>query len=214
MINLFLSFDLYYFYSSLILLVLLITLFLANFNFITGKSKILFVVTNALISFFSSLKPKIFSKGGFLIFFSLFLSIFILNIFSINSYIFSLASQVSVTISVAFSFWGSIVLFQIIKNPKAFIYHAIPEGSPIYLRWFLFVIELVRVIIRPLTLLVRLSANIIAGHLLLILLSKIALYFTLGTLVYLVLNVTEVFVALIQAYVFSTIVCLYFSELH
>lgn len=78
-------------------------------------------------------------------------------------------------------------------------------------------VELLRNIIRPLALTFRLTANIIAGHLLMSLIggSLISLSFSLmllGSLAQSLLVFMEIGVSLIQAYVFSTLLLLYFSE--
>lgn len=84
---------------------------------------------------------------------------------------------------------------------------------------FMVLIELVRRIIRPLTLAVRLAANIVAGHLLLTLLGNQApnralavILAVLGSLF--LLATLETAVAMIQAYVFSVLRTLYFNEVN
>lgn len=93
-----------------------------------------------------------------------------------------------------------------------------PKGTPVPLIRFIVLIELVRRIIRPLTLSIRLIANLTAGHLLLCLLrSSIATtllsptaILVLRSLVILVL--LEIAVSLIQAYVFTLLTTLYLEE--
>ena len=81
------------------------------------------------------------------------------------------------------------------------------------------IIELVRRVIRPGTLAVRLAANMVAGHLLLTLMGSLAprvgLAILLGILTGLVLLITlECAVALIQSYVFSILITLYVEEVN
>lgn len=93
----------------------------------------------------------------------------------------------------------------------------VPLGTPNILIPLIVLIELVRNIIRPLTLSVRLAANIVAGHLLLTLISRainpfssriwILILLALGILI-----ILENAVALIQAYVFSILPSLYVRE--
>jgi len=97
--------------------------------------------------------------------------------------------------------------------------HLVPSGTPYALIPFMVLIELIRNIIRPLTLSVRLAANIVAGHLLLTLLrsqcSNVILLILLPLIVTLVLlAVLESAVALIQAYVFSVLRTLYIAEVN
>lgn len=95
--------------------------------------------------------------------------------------------------------------------------HLVPLGTPSILVPFIVGIELVRNIIRPITLAVRLAANITAGHLILTLIRRplpsrglfTSLVIFGGILPVIVL---EIAVSLIQRYVFITLVCLYLRE--
>ena len=98
--------------------------------------------------------------------------------------------------------------------------HLVPLRTPGPLLPFIVLVELVSSLIRPLTLAVRLAANIVAGHLLLVLLSSIILVKGSGFYVLvlpllvliLVLSVLESAVSVIQAYVFTALQSLYLSE--
>lgn len=99
-----------------------------------------------------------------------------------------------------------------------FIAHLVPFGTPLGLIALIVVIELVRVLIRPITLSVRLAANMVAGHLLISLVcipslssSPIIAACLAGASIIIVL---ERAVALIQAYVFSTLSSLYIGDLN
>jgi F-type H+-transporting ATPase subunit a len=96
--------------------------------------------------------------------------------------------------------------------------HLLPQGTPLALINFMVLIELTRRIIRPVTLCVRLTANIIAGHLLISLLGNALLGIrrTVAVIripVPLILTTLESAVAGIQAYVFITLISLYTAEL-
>lgn len=96
--------------------------------------------------------------------------------------------------------------------------HLVPQGTPGLLLVFIVLIERIRNLIRPLTLSVRLGANIIAGHLLLVLLGGQAGVLGVDVVVVLLgqimLLVLELAVAIIQAYVFVTLITLYFREVN
>lgn len=97
--------------------------------------------------------------------------------------------------------------------------HLVPLGTPYPLTPFMVIIEIVRNVIRPLTLSVRLAANIVAGHLLLTLLSSQSLnpsYLIIALVLsaLILLSVLETAVALIQAYVFSLLSALYLNEVN
>lgn len=84
----------------------------------------------------------------------------------------------------------------------------VPLGTPVPLMPFMVVIEIVRNIIRPLTLSIRLVANMVAGHLLLGLFGASSLAFPAT----LILCALEFAVAIIQAYVFRVLSTLYLAE--
>jgi len=97
--------------------------------------------------------------------------------------------------------------------------HIVPLGTPGVLMPFIVLIETVRNIIRPGTLAVRLAANMIAGHLLLVLLGSQAVGSGVVTLliilgVQVTLLVLEGAVAVIQSYVFAVLATLYSREVN
>jgi F-type H+-transporting ATPase subunit a len=94
----------------------------------------------------------------------------------------------------------------------------VPLGTPGVLQPFIVVIEIISNIIRPLTLRIRLIANMIAGHLLLTLLGTlrnqrifVLIMVLIGIILILVL---ELGVAIIQAYVFTLLSTLYVREIN
>merc|ERR1712087_823093 len=100
---------------------------------------------------------------------------------------------------------------------KKILAHLVPSGTPDVLIPLIVMIELVRNFIRPITLSVRLAANIVAGHLLISLVNggNITVITTPIIIVSgVILIVLEVSVAFIQGYVFSTLSVMYFSELN
>ena len=95
--------------------------------------------------------------------------------------------------------------------------HLVPQGTPPALMSFIVLIETVRNIIRPGTLAIRLSANIIAGHLLLTLLgnqtaARAPIIMSLLLTTQILLLVLECAVAIIQSYVFMVLSTLYSRE--
>lgn len=167
-----------------------------------------------IIRFFYSLKPLYFSKRFSFFLLTLIVSILALNFLSVWPFIFASTSQMSIVLFMSLTAWLGIIFFSLKNGVRFFIAHSIPEGTPIYLTWFLFLIEIISNSIRPVTLTVRLVANILAGHLLIILLSELVLKIYFVFPIYLGLNLVELFVSIIQSYIFCTIICLYFSEIH
>ena len=94
-----------------------------------------------------------------------------------------------------------------------------PKGTPYVLVPFMVLIEIVRNLMRPLTLSIRLAANMVAGHLLLALvrgpMPSISVVLLGAAFVALVaLIVLELGVSFIQAYVFMTLSSLYLDEIN
>lgn len=214
MIRLFSSFDLGIRMFPLIGF-LLINIILFNLFFIRNyKIFLMRYLYKFLISFFSSLKLNSTNKFIFVLFTGLFSLILYLNFLSIFPYRFPLTSQLSMILFFSLTMWVSLIIFSIVNSFKGFIMHCVPEGTPLLLVWLLFIIELVSNFIRPLTVTVRLTANILAGHLLIILLSKLVLFNISFLAIYAMLNIVEFFVSLIQAYIFRTIFILYYREVN
>jgi len=91
----------------------------------------------------------------------------------------------------------------------------VPQGTPYVLTPFIVLIELTRILIRPITLSVRLSANITAGHLLLSILVSFVSRLSFSFFYYfvvLLMDVLELGVAVIQSYVFFVLTSMYVSE--
>lgn len=96
--------------------------------------------------------------------------------------------------------------------------HLVPQGTPSVLIPFIVLIETISNVIRPGTLAVRLSANIIAGHLLLTLLGNTGnsistILVSILIFTQLLLLILESAVAIIQAYVFTILSTLYSREI-
>lgn len=157
-------------------------------------------------------------NGTTFIFISLFTFILFNNFLGLFPYIFTRTSHITITLSLALPLWLRFILFGWLNNTKHIFAHLVPQGTPPVLIPFIVLIETIRNVIRPGTLAVRLSANIIAGHLLLTLLgntgnsiSTIFISFLIFT--QLLLLILESAVAIIQAYVFTILSTLYSSEI-
>lgn len=157
------------------------------------------------------------SLNNNLILISLFLIIIFNNFIGLFPYIFTRTSHLVITLSLAAPLWISFILYGWINNTKHIFAHIVPLSTPNALIPFIVVIERISNIIRPGTLTVRLSANIIAGHLLITLLGNQTSHASFTILI--ILLITQIIllrlesaVAIIQAYVFTVLSTLYSSE--
>lgn len=160
--------------------------------------------------------------GGFVnLVLGLFMFLLVTNLLGLFPYVFRRTSHLAVTFSLAFPFWFSLLLSGFINNIYSFVAGLLPGGAPSALNPFLVLVERLRICMRPITLSVRLAANIGAGHVVLGLMgtylsSGVFCYPLLVTLslifVQVVYFVFEFGVSLIQGYVFSLLVTLYADE--
>ena len=142
---------------------------------------------------------------------ALFVFILVNNLGGLRPYTFTASRHLSFSVSLALVSWFSYFTCNMVLNSGEFLAHLVPLGTPYALMPVIVVIELVRNLIRPLTLSVRLAANLVAGHLLITLIrSPLASVSIIGGLV--VLLVLERAVAFIQAYVFRILRTLYLRE--
>ena len=162
-------------------------------------------------------KPE-FNWGQTHFFISLFLFIFLINFIGIFPYIFTRTSHLVIALFLALPLWLGSQTYSWIFITNSIFCHLVPERTPFLLIPLLVIIETVRNIIRPITLSVRLVANITAGHLLLSLLGRGAspggpLGIISTILIGLVILVgLELGVSFIQAYVFTLLRAIYLGE--
>nr|QXT44301.1 ATP synthase F0 subunit 6 [Anenteotermes polyscolus] len=159
------------------------------------------------------------NKGNSFILASLFLMILMNNFLGLFPYIFTSTSHLTLTLTLALPLWLSFMLFGWIKNTNHMFEHLVPQGTPSMLMPFMVIIETISNLIRPGTLAVRLTANMIAGHLLLTLLGNNgpAMSHTMLTVLIIaqiLLLILEGAVAVIQSYVFAILSTLYSSEVN
>nr|YP_010026607.1 ATP synthase F0 subunit 6 [Phyllocnistis citrella]QOQ85855.1 ATP synthase F0 subunit 6 [Phyllocnistis citrella] len=159
------------------------------------------------------------TNGTTLIFISLFIFIMFNNVMGIFSYIFTSTSHLITSFTITLPLWLSFMLYGWINHSEHMFSHLIPQGTPAVLMPFMVVIETISNLIRPGTLAVRLTANMIAGHLLLTLLSNNGTVISTKFVSFLIfiqilLLTLETAVAVIQSYVISILSTLYSKEVY
>jgi len=138
------------------------------------------------------------------------------NFLSLLTLIYGGTSLGQVTVIRALILWLSSVIGGCYEFFVHWLTHLIPDGVPIALSWFIVFVELVRVFIRPITLRVRLMANIRVGHLLLALAGLFGLVvrsgLIYGKIIVWLLIILELLTAFMQAYVFTLLGWVYILE--
>ena len=158
-------------------------------------------------------------QGRTFIFISLFSLIIFNNFLGLFPYIFTRTSHLTITLSLAIPLWLSFIIYGWLNHTQHIFAHLVPQGTPPILIPFIVCIETIRNVIRPGTLAVRLTANIIAGHLLLTLLGNTGPSLSYSIILILIITqiallILESAVAIIQSYVFSVLRTLYSREVN
>ena len=188
-----------------------------------------------LYEFISSLVRDIIGPEGAKFFpyvFTLFIYILIANLFGLlpslpilphEFHTFTTTSHLAVTFALAMLTILIVVVYGFAKNGLAFFKLFVPSGVPLWLLPLIAVIELVSFLSRPISLSVRLFANMFAGHIILKLFAgfiisllgaggaimTLSIFPLLGTVA---VTMLEFLVAGLQAYVFAILTCIYLSD--
>ncbi len=149
--------------------------------------------------------------------FTLFMFILTCNVFGMIPYGFTVTSHISITFALAMMVFLLVTLFGIYLHGFHFFSLFLPAGTPWWLAPLMVVIELFAYLARPVSLSLRLAANMVAGHVLL----KVMAGFVVSMVIYLkilpipfivVLIGFELFVAALQAYIFTILSCVYLND--
>nr|YP_009400299.1 ATP synthase F0 subunit 6 [Meitanaphis elongallis]ARW70356.1 ATP synthase F0 subunit 6 [Meitanaphis elongallis] len=192
---------------------LMIIILMPNFLWIMpNRINMIFTITLNMLNkeMMMLYKSKKIKSPSFM-FICLFIFILLNNFISLFPYIFSSSSHMIFSMTMALPFWLFYIILSTFNNTKNMISHLIPLNTPIYLAPFMTLIETMSIMIRPLSLSIRLTANLIAGHLLMTLLNFNSFMFII-IMIQMFMMMFEMCVALIQSYVFSILTSLYSSE--
>lgn len=154
----------------------------------------------------------------FPIIFSLFMFVLFCNLLGLMPYSFTVTSHIIVTFALAAVIFVGVTLIAIAKHGLGkFLHSFLPHGTPWWMAPMMYFIELFSYLARPVSLSVRLAANMIAGHTMLkviagfvIMLGMLGGWAPLAMLV--VLSGFEIFVAVLQAYIFTVLTCVYLNQ--
>lgn len=155
--------------------------------------------------------------------FSLFMFILAANLIGLLPYTFTVTSHIAVTFAFAAMVFMICVIVGFARHGMHFFSLFVPPQTPIVLLPIIIFIELISFLSRPLTLSIRLFANMTAGHILLKVFAGFVIslgmagagYAAIGILPF-VMNVAlyglELLVAVVQAYVFALLTCSYLND--
>ncbi|MGU3496585.1 F0F1 ATP synthase subunit A [Xanthobacteraceae bacterium A53D] len=155
--------------------------------------------------------------------FSLFTFVLVANVIGIVPFTFTITAHIIVTAALALLVILTVVIYGFYKHGTHFLNLFVPSGVPAFLLPIMIVIEVVSFLSRPISLSLRLFANMLAGHIAL----KVFAYFVVGlgsvgalgwlgaTLPFFMivaLTAFELMVAVLQAYVFAVLASIYLND--
>jgi F-type H+-transporting ATPase subunit a len=155
--------------------------------------------------------------------FSLFMFVLVANIIGLFPYFFTVTSHIIVTFALAMLVILTVIGYGFWKHGLGFLKLFVPQGIPIVLVPLVVLIEVISFLSRPISLSVRLFANMLAGHITLKVfagfvtsLSAMGAVGVAGAVLPLIMTVAitglEFLVAFLQAYVFAVLTCMYLND--
>ncbi len=155
--------------------------------------------------------------------FTLFMFVLFANVIGLIPYSFTVTSQLIITVMLALTVFFLVVGYGFWRHGLHFLNLFVPKGVPIYILPAIVVIEVLSFLTRPVSHSVRLFANMLAGHITLqvfagfiIMLAGFGVIGMFGAALPLFMVVTlsalELLVAVLQAYVFAILTCIYLND--
>jgi len=173
----------------------------------------------------STLRESAGSQGirFFPLVFSLFVFVLVANFIGLFPYFYTVTSQIMITFSLAMLVILTVILSGFYKHGFRFFRLFVPSGVPILILPLVTIIEVISFLSRPISLSLRLFANMLAGHITLkvfagFIISMVALgpIGVGGSILSLFMTVAitalEFLVAFLQAYVFTVLTCMYLND--
>jgi F-type H+-transporting ATPase subunit a len=154
--------------------------------------------------------------------FALFMFVIFSNVVGLIPYSFAVTSQIVVTFSLAILVIAVVIVYGLIRHGTHFLHLFVPSGVSPALLPFIVLIEVISFVARPISLSVRLFANMLAGHITLKVFGAFvasllgagayAVIAPLPLAMTVILTGFELLVAVLQAYVFAILTCVYLND--
>ena len=155
-------------------------------------------------------------KKFFPFIFSLFIFTLFGNILGMIPYGFTFTSHIAVTFFMAMVVFLGVTLIGLFKHGLHFFSLFFPHGAPLFTAPILIPIEIVSYLRRPISLSVRLFANMTVGHVLLKVLAgfvvALGIFGVVPLVVLVAITALELLIALLQAYIFTILCCIYLND--
>jgi F-type H+-transporting ATPase subunit a len=193
-----------------------LTLSMSGRRLVPGRWQLMAELSYEFIA--NMVKDNVGSEGRkyFPFVFSLFMFILACNLFGMLPYSYTPTSQIIVTFAMAFVVFIGVTIIALARHGLHFFTFFFPSGAPVYMAPLLIPIEVISYFVRPVSLSVRLFANMMAGHTMLKVFGGFVIalgVFGVAPLALIVaLTAFEILVAVLQAYVFTILTCLYLHD--
>ena len=177
------------------------------------------IISESIYGFIAQLLQDTVGEDGkkyFPFVFSLFVFVLIGNMVGMIPYNFTFTSHIIVTFALAAVIFIGVTIIALIKHKMHFFSFFVIPGLPFYMLPLLIPIEIISYLSRPISLSVRLFANMLAGHTLLKVFAGFVVSMGIAGVLPLVFIVAltglEILIAFLQAYVFAILTCLYIND--
>lgn len=155
--------------------------------------------------------------------FSLFIFVLVANFIGLFPYFYTVTAQIMITFALAMLVIFTVLIYGLFKHGFGFLKLFVPSGVPLIIVPLVTLIEVISFISRPVSLSVRLFANMLAGHITLkvfagfvVSMISMGIIGAGGSILPLIMTVAitalEFLVAFLQAYVFTVLTCMYLSD--
>ena len=155
--------------------------------------------------------------------FTLFFFVLMGNLLGLIPFLFTYTSHIAVTAALAVMVIVVVTVVALMEHGLKFFTYFFPDGAPVWLAPLIIPIEIISYLSRPVSLSVRLFANMVAGHVMfavfasfIVMLGSIGVIGMVGAAAPLAINVVlmgfELLVAALQAYVFAILTCIYLHD--
>ncbi len=206
-------------------LAMLLVLFILGFYFNFALKNLSIIPTRVQVSIeliynlvYNSINSEKYSRTFINLILTNFLFILSSNLLGNTPYSFTITSHISVTIFISSLFFIFVTFFALKTKGKEFFRIFLPPQIPVILMPLVGIIEVISFLSKPLILSLRLSINMIAGHIMI----KLVAYLIKIVSIYVkvlaipgfsIIILFEVFISILQAYIFMLLSCTYLNDI-
>ncbi len=200
----------------LVLATMLLSLGMSKRAMVPGRWQSIVELSYEFIA--NMLRENVGSEGRryFPFIFTLFMFILFCNLLGLVPYSFTVTSHIVVTFALAAVVFIGVTIIALVRHGFRFFTFFVPPGLPVVLAPLLVPIEVISYLARPITLSLRLFANMMAGHTMLKVFGGFVValgLFGFAPFVFIIaIYALELIVAVLQAYVFTVLTCLYLND--